>query len=90
MYTFKETGLAWLKERGHEWVKVNAEAGDLVLCKFIAYVPCTLQPDWAYMSLAHHQGTRAHLITTFLPKATAHDSSFTLAIFPSLLLHRKS
>ncbi|KAK4057261.1 hypothetical protein OIO90_001758 [Microbotryomycetes sp. JL221] len=31
MYMFKEEGLNWLKERGYEWVKVNAKAGDLVL-----------------------------------------------------------
>ncbi|KAK4054122.1 hypothetical protein OIV83_001147 [Microbotryomycetes sp. JL201] len=31
VYTFRETGLAWLKERGYEWVKVNAGPGDLVL-----------------------------------------------------------
>lgn len=32
MYLFKDTGLAWLKERGYEFVKVNAEPGDLILC----------------------------------------------------------
>ena len=32
MYLYKDTGLAWLKERGFESVKVNCEAGDLVLC----------------------------------------------------------
>ncbi|SGY15374.1 BQ5605_C013g07350 [Microbotryum silenes-dioicae] len=31
MYLFKDTGLAWLKELGLEWVKVNCEPGDLVL-----------------------------------------------------------
>ncbi|KAI5200103.1 hypothetical protein E4T39_05850 [Aureobasidium subglaciale] len=31
MYLFKETGLKWLADRGHEWVKVDAEPGDLVL-----------------------------------------------------------
>lgn len=31
MYVFKDEGLAWLKERGYEFVKVNAEPGDLVL-----------------------------------------------------------
>lgn len=31
MYLFKDTGLAWLKERGYEWVKVNAGPGDLVV-----------------------------------------------------------
>ena len=33
MYVFKDTGLTWLKERGYEWVKVNCEPGDLVLCE---------------------------------------------------------
>lgn len=32
MYLFKETGLKWLKDRGYEWVKVNAGPGDLILC----------------------------------------------------------
>lgn len=32
MYLFKETGLEWLKDRGYEWVKVNAGPGDLILC----------------------------------------------------------
>ncbi|KAI5477303.1 phytanoyl-CoA dioxygenase family protein [Pseudohyphozyma bogoriensis] len=31
MYLFKDTGLAWLKERGYEWIKVNCGPGDLVL-----------------------------------------------------------
>lgn len=31
MYVFRDTGLAWLKERGYEFVKVNCEPGDLVL-----------------------------------------------------------
>ncbi|GAA5854282.1 hypothetical protein JCM9279_005107 [Rhodotorula babjevae] len=31
MYLFKETGLEWLKDRGYEWVKVNAGPGDLIL-----------------------------------------------------------
>lgn len=31
MYLFKETGLKWLKDRGYEWVKVNAGPGDLIL-----------------------------------------------------------
>ncbi|KAK4057267.1 hypothetical protein OIO90_001764 [Microbotryomycetes sp. JL221] len=30
-YSFKETGLQWLKERGYEWVKICAGPGDLVL-----------------------------------------------------------
>jgi hypothetical protein len=33
IYQFKDTGLNWLKERGYEWLKVNCEPGDLVLCK---------------------------------------------------------
>lgn len=33
MYVFKDSGLQWLQERGYEWVKVNCEPGDLVLCK---------------------------------------------------------
>ncbi|KAF4556638.1 Hypothetical protein D9617_1g085160 [Elsinoe fawcettii] len=31
IYLFKETGLKWLADKGCEWVKVNAEPGDLVL-----------------------------------------------------------
>ena len=31
MYVYKDTGLAWLKERGLEFVKVNAGPGDMVL-----------------------------------------------------------
>lgn len=34
IYLFKETGLKWLAEKGCEWVKVNAEPGDLVLCQY--------------------------------------------------------
>ncbi|KAL1895716.1 hypothetical protein Sste5346_005188 [Sporothrix stenoceras] len=30
-YGFKDEGLAWLKEKGCEWIKVNAEPGDLIL-----------------------------------------------------------
>ncbi|KAJ9127729.1 hypothetical protein QFC24_000012 [Naganishia onofrii] len=30
-YGFPKDGLDWLKERGCEWVKVNAEAGDLIV-----------------------------------------------------------
>lgn len=36
MYLYKDTGLAWLKERGYESVKVNCGPGDLVLCEFCA------------------------------------------------------
>ncbi|KAK4054337.1 hypothetical protein OIO90_003570 [Microbotryomycetes sp. JL221] len=31
MYVFQEKGMEWLKEHGYEWVKVDCEAGDLVL-----------------------------------------------------------
>lgn len=30
-YGFTEAGLAWLKEKGYEFVKVNANPGDLIL-----------------------------------------------------------
>ena len=33
--SFKETGLKWLADKGCEWIKVNAEPGDLVLCTYI-------------------------------------------------------
>jgi len=36
MYLFKETGLKWLKDRGYEWVKVNAGPGDLILCESLS------------------------------------------------------
>lgn len=31
IYLFKDTGLKWLADRGYEWVKVDAEPGDVVL-----------------------------------------------------------
>jgi hypothetical protein len=31
-YGFQPQGLTWLKERGCEWVKVNADPGDLIVC----------------------------------------------------------
>lgn len=33
-YGFTKAGLKWLEEKGCEWVKVEAEPGDLLLCKF--------------------------------------------------------
>jgi hypothetical protein len=32
-YGFTQRGMAWLQEQGCEWVKVEAEPGDLLLCK---------------------------------------------------------
>ena len=32
-YGFTKAGQSWLKEKGCEWVKVEAEPGDLLLCK---------------------------------------------------------
>lgn len=32
-YGYKDTGIAWLEERGFKFEKVNAEPGDLFLCK---------------------------------------------------------
>jgi hypothetical protein len=32
-YGFTDAGMAWLKERGCEWIKLTAEPGDLLLCK---------------------------------------------------------
>lgn len=32
-YGFTEAGIAWLQDRGFEWVKVNAGPGDLIMCK---------------------------------------------------------
>jgi len=55
MYVFKDTGLQWLQERGYEWVKVNCEPGDLVLCKS----HCPLIPvskDRTYLGLASRRG----------------------------------
>jgi hypothetical protein len=34
-YGFTDAGLAWLKEKGCEWIKLTAEPGDLLLCKSI-------------------------------------------------------
>jgi hypothetical protein len=34
-YGFTDAGMAWLKEHGCEWVKVCAEPGDLLLCKYL-------------------------------------------------------
>ncbi len=33
MYVFPDNGLQWLKEKGYEFVKVNCEPGDVVLCE---------------------------------------------------------
>lgn len=32
-YGFKDEGMQWLKDHGCEWVKVEAEPGDLIVCK---------------------------------------------------------
>lgn len=34
-YGFTEAGQKWLKEKGCEWIKVEAEPGDLLLCKIL-------------------------------------------------------
>lgn len=33
-YGYTDAGMAWLKDHGLEWVKVEAEPGDLLLCKY--------------------------------------------------------
>lgn len=76
MYLFKETGLKWLADRGYEWVKVNAEPGDLVLCK------CGLFYTIIYLANNFTQGTLAALTTTLLLPETLTDSSSTSACFP--------
>lgn len=37
-YGFKEEGMQWLKEKGCEWVKVEAEPGDLLLCELCLHL----------------------------------------------------
>jgi hypothetical protein len=61
MYLFKDTGLAWLKERGYEFVKVNAEPGDLILCRSL-----TLSSISAFLHALH--------LLTSLPLLYAGDS----------------
>lgn len=46
-YGFTEKGLKWLKDKGCEWVKIEAEPGDLLLCKF--HIP--LSSSCSYTSI---------------------------------------
>jgi hypothetical protein len=39
-YGFTEKGLKWLENKGCEWIKIEAEPGDLLLCKI--YVPVSI------------------------------------------------
>lgn len=37
-YGFKDEGMQWLKDRGCEWVKLEAGPGDLLLCKLLYWL----------------------------------------------------
>ncbi|KAL1891052.1 hypothetical protein Sste5346_007876 [Sporothrix stenoceras] len=61
-YGYTDKGMAWLKEHGHEWIKVEAEPGDLLLwdSRTPHYnVPATKQQD------------RLAIYTCFMPVADA-------------------
>lgn len=52
-YGFPKEGLDWLKEKGCEWVKVNAEAGDLIVWDSRAPVSYATQHDELTCARAH-------------------------------------
>jgi hypothetical protein len=64
IYMYKDTGLKWLADKGCEWVKVNAEPGDLVLCK-CGSKRCSLS-GILMLLLSFKQGIHVRRITMLL------------------------
>jgi hypothetical protein len=81
-YGFTERGMAWLKDHGCEWVKVEAEPGDLLLCMFMKSQIRRLVAD-------HAQGTHAPRITMFLQRASKIVWPFTLVSCPLQMRHKR-
>lgn len=69
IYMYKDTGLKWLADRGCEWIKVNAEPGDLVLCEYHSNSPSSL----TQLTCRLCQGTHARHTTMPLPPGPQTD-----------------
>ena len=78
-YGFTENGMKWLEDNGCEWVKVEAEPGDLLLCKLKIDTPWYLVTDELpgdsrtphYNVPAKGTQDRLAIYTCFMPVADA-------------------
>jgi hypothetical protein len=83
-YGFTDRGMAWLKDAGLEWIKVEAEPGDLLLCEYsrnfwTGFVKSARFNTGCVASCLYLQGTPAPRIITCPPPETRTDLQSTPA-----------
>lgn len=59
-YGYTDKGMKWLEDHGCDWVKVEAEPGDLLLCKFLI----SSSPQPKHWQKIVHGGLTIDIITT--------------------------